>query len=345
MSDVAGIPILEAKNLRQSYVVEGGLFARRKRLHALREASFSLDTGQVLAIVGESGCGKSTLARILTMVEAPAHGSLTIHGVEIAGAARQQLRDLRRQVQMVFQDPKNSLNPRRRIGAILEEPLTINLRLVRAERQARVETMLEQVGMDPDLARRFPHMLSGGQRQRVAIARALMLNPAILVADEPVSALDISVQAQILNLLSDLQKRFRLSLVFISHDLAVVRHIADEILVMYLGRIVEAGESEAILQHPAHPYTRVLIDSTPKTDPARRRDARAAILPGEPPSPLAPPPGCSFHRRCPLASDICRRETPVLRRVGEGMSARRIACHHPEIDTAMKQPSPDNTLM
>lgn len=321
-------PILEAKELRQSYVVEGGVFAKRKRLQALREASFSLNTGRVLAIVGESGCGKSTLARILTMIEPPAGGSLTIQGVDITQASASELRGLRRQVQMVFQDPKNSLNPRKRIGAILEEPLVINQSLTRAQRQERIDAMLEQVGMDASLAHRYPHMLSGGQRQRVAIARALMLNPSILVADEPVSALDISVQAQILNLLAALQQSFRLSLLFISHDLAVVRHIADEILVMYLGRVVEAGVAADILQYPAHPYTGVLIASTPIANPGRRRDARAAILPGEPPSPLNPPPGCSFHRRCPLASDICRKEIPPLRAVNE--TNRRVACHHAE---------------
>ena len=232
-------PVLEAKGLRQTYVVQGGLFGKRKRLHALREANFTLEAGSSLAIVGESGCGKTTLARILTMIEPPADGSLRIQGIDIATATPAQLRELRTQIQMVFQDPKNSLNPRRRVGAILEEPLVINTKLSKAERAEKAASMLVQVGMDADLAERFPHMLSGGQRQRVAIARALMLNPGVLVADEPVSALDISVQAQILNLLAELQQKFQLSMLFISHDLSVVKHIADEILVMYLGRIVE----------------------------------------------------------------------------------------------------------
>ena len=322
--------VLEAQGLQQTYLVAGGLFAKRKRLTALREASLSLTAGRVLAVVGESGCGKSTLARILTMIEAPSAGSLRILGTDIharnASAARGSV--LRRKVQMVFQDPRNSLNPRRRIGSILEEPLVINSRLSAGQRREQASAMLGQVGMDASLARRFPHQLSGGQRQRVAIARALMLEPAILVADEPVSALDISVQAQILNLLDALQQRLRLALLFISHDLAVVRHIADEILVMYLGRVVEAGESEAILRHPAHPYTRVLIASTPIADPQRKRDSRAALLPGEPPSPLNPPPGCAFHRRCPLASEICKREIPPLRRIANG--GRQVACHHAE---------------
>ena len=319
-------PALEAKELRQTYVVQGGLFGKRKRLHALREASFTLEAGSSLAIVGESGCGKTTLARILTMIEPAADGSLRIQGIDIATATPSQLRELRTQVQMVFQDPKNSLNPRRRVGAILEEPLIINTKLSKVERTEKVASMLEQVGMDSGLAGRFPHMLSGGQRQRVAIARALMLNPAILVADEPVSALDISVQAQILNLLAELQQRFQLSMLFISHDLSVVKHIADEILVMYLGRIVETGKAADILERPKHPYTDVLIASTPVADPKRAREKRETGLAGEPPSPLSPPPGCSFHRRCPLASERCRGEIPQLRHVDA--SSRLVACHH-----------------
>lgn len=319
-------PVLEAKELRQTYVVQGGLFGKRKRLHALREASFTLEAGSSLAIVGESGCGKTTLARILTMIEPPADGSLRIQGIDIGTATPSQLRELRTQIQMVFQDPKNSLNPRRRVGAILEEPLVINTKLSKAERAEKVAEMLEQVGMDAGLAERFPHMLSGGQRQRVAIARALMLNPRVLVADEPVSALDISVQAQILNLLAELQQRFQLSMLFISHDLSVVKHIADEILVMYLGRIVETGKAADILERPKHPYTGVLIASTPVADPERAREERETGLAGEPPSPLSPPPGCSFHRRCPLASERCRGEIPQLRRTDA--SSRLVACHH-----------------
>ena len=319
-------PVLDAKGLRQTYIVQGGLFGKRKRLHALREASFTLETGRSLAIVGESGCGKTTLARILTMIEPPADGSLHIRGIDIAAATPSQLRELRTQIQMVFQDPKNSLNPRRRVGAILEEPLLINTKLSKAERTEKIASMLKQVGMDAGLAERFPHMLSGGQRQRVAIARALMLNPAVLVADEPVSALDISVQAQILNLLAKLQQKFQLSMLFISHDLSVVKHIADEILVMYLGRIVEMGKAADILARPKHPYTGVLIASTPVADPERARKKQAAGLAGEPPSPLSPPPGCSFHQRCPLANERCRGEIPQLRRI-DGSSSL-VACHH-----------------
>ena len=323
--------ILEATELRQTYVVKRGLFGKRKRLHALREASFMLKAGSVLAIVGESGCGKTTLARILTMIEPPASGTLRIDGIDIKTTSSAQLRKLRTRIQMVFQDPKNSLNPRQRIGSILDEPLVINTKLSKTERVERVAEMLEQVGMDKSLANRFPHMLSGGQRQRIAIARALMLNPSILVADEPVSALDISVQAQILNLLAELRQRFQLSMLFISHDLSVVHHIADEILVMYLGRIVETGNAADVLAHPKHPYTGVLIASTPVANPrhAQAQDARGAILHGEPPSPLSPPPGCSFHRRCPLASERCRLEVPQLRKADS--SARLVACHHADI--------------
>ena len=340
--------VLEARNLRQTYMVGGGLFAKRARLEALREASLRLRAGRVLAIVGESGCGKSTLARILTMIEPPAGGSLSICGREVFSdsdngqatpQSRRRVKELRQKVQMVFQDPRLSLNPRRRIEAILAEPLVINLRLTAAERQERVAAMLEQVGLETAMMRRYPHMLSGGQRQRVAIARALMLNPALLVADEPVSALDISIQAQILNLLSQLQNRYRLAMIFISHDLAVARHIAHEVLVMYLGRVVERGATEDIFRRPSHPYTRALLASTPIADPRRPRKEKE-IFGGEPPSPLAPPPGCAFHRRCPLAGDVCRQEVPPLQAFEDkdaeedgGSEQRETACHHAAIQS------------
>jgi dipeptide transport system ATP-binding protein len=293
-------------------------------LKAVAGASFTLAPGKTLAIVGESGCGKSTLARLIAMIEQPTSGQLTIDGQEVVGAAHDTLRALRPKVQMVFQDPYGSLNPRKQVGAILEEPLEINTALSAEERRGSARDIMAKVGLRPEHYGRYPHMFSGGQRQRIAIARALMLNPKIVVADEPVSALDVSIRAQVLNLLMDLQEEFDLAYLFISHDLGVVRHIAEEVMVMYLGRTVEHGANETIFARPRHPYTRALLASTPAVDPAQRRK-RAAIK-GELPSPLDPPPGCAFHRRCPHATQICATAIPELRTV----DARLVACHHAE---------------
>ena len=319
--------VLRAENLHRHYSVSRGLFREPATLKAVAGASFSLAAGQTLAVVGESGCGKSTLARMVTMIEKPTSGMLEIAGNEIATATPERLRELRGTVQMVFQDPYGSLNPRKQVGAILEEPLAINTDDNADDRRRRSRDMMARVGLRPEFYGRYPHMFSGGQRQRIAIARALMLNPAIVVADEPVSALDVSIRAQVLNLLMDLQVEYKLAYLFISHDLSVVRHIADDVMVMYLGRTVEHGPKPVIFDRPRHPYTRALLASTPTVDAANRRQ-RLSIK-GELPSPLDPPPGCAFHRRCPFATPLCASTVPDLRSVDD----RLVACHHAESTT------------
>src|SRR5262249_30039586 len=304
--------------------VGGGVLKGPATLKAVAGASFMLEPGKTLAVAGESGCGKSTLARLVTMIEPPTSGRLAIDGREVTGASPETLRALRPTVQMVFQDPYGSLNPRKQVGAILEEPLEINTRLSPADGRTAARDMMAKVGWRPEHYSRSPHMFSGGQRQRIAIARALMLRPKVVVADEPVSALDVSIRAQVLNLLMDLQAEFNLAYLFISHDLGVVRHIADEVMVMYLGRTVEHGTKETIFAGPRHPYTKAWLASPPAVDPTKRRQ-RVAIK-GELPSPLNPPPGCAFHRRCPYATEICGTAVPELRSV----AGRLVACHHAE---------------
>jgi dipeptide transport system ATP-binding protein len=306
--------IVKAKDVSQVYEVRRGLFAKQLELKAVKEASFSVEEGETLAIVGESGCGKSTLARMLTMIETPTEGELDIDGVRITGNDKAAAKRLRSIVQIVFQNPYGALNPRQKVGAILEEPLKINTSLSRAERRKKAEAALAEVGLRPEHYGRYPHMFSGGQRQRIAIARAIILEPKILVLDEPVSALDVSIQAQILNLLADLQDRLGLTYVFISHDLSVVRHVADRVMVMYLGRPVEIAPVDALYANPLHPYTRALLSATPATDPSRK--AERIRLTGELPSPFNPPPGCSFNPRCPFANERCRTELPLLKRHG-----------------------------
>jgi dipeptide transport system ATP-binding protein len=313
--------VLTAKNLTRYYDVSRGPFRERATVKALDGASFTLEKGKTLAVVGESGCGKSTLARLVTMIELPTSGTLNIGGDEVVGASPETLRALRPRVQIVFQNPYGSLNPRQKIGHLLEEPLLVNTKLSQAERTEQARAMMKSVGLRPEHYDRYPHMFSGGQRQRIAIARALMLSPDILVLDEPVSALDVSIQAQVLNLLADLQDRLNLAYLFISHDLSVVKHIAGEVMVMYLGRVVEHGPSSAIFGNPQHPYTRALLSATPTPDPDRKRER--IVLKGELPSPLSPPPGCTFHPRCPLAFDRCRVENPLLLENGGSL----VACH------------------
>ena len=303
--------VVEAENIRRYYSLSRGQFARPLTLRAVDGVSFTLEAGETLAVVGESGCGKSTLARVVTMIEPPSDGSLRIDGIDVASASRATLKELRRHVQIVFQDPYGSLNPRQKIGAILEEPLKIHFRRMPAgERRAAALAMLARVGLRAEHYERYPHMFSGGQRQRIAIARALMLRPRLLVLDEPVSALDLSVQAQVLNILSELQEEFSLAYLFISHALSVVRHMADRVLVMYLGRPVEYGSREEIFRSPRHPYTRALLSATPIADPGRPKER--IKLEGELPSPINPPSGCPFHPRCPLAFERCTVERPDL---------------------------------
>ena len=316
--------LLEADKLSRHYAVRRGMFKPPAVVKALNGVSFTLRAGESLAVVGESGCGKSTLARALTLIEKPSGGALRIDGKDVADASRNDLRTLRQSVQMVFQNPYASLNPRKRIEQMLEEPLRLNTQLGRTERRERVAAMLAQVGLRPEHAQRYPHMFSGGQRQRIAIARAMMLGPKLLVADEPTSALDVSIQAQILNLFMDLQQRTKIAYVFISHNLSVVEHIADRVMVMYLGRVVEFAPKATLFTQALHPYTKALLSATPSIDPARR--AAKIRISGEPPSPLDPPGGCTFHKRCPYASERCRTEVPELRPLG----GHQVACHHAE---------------
>ncbi|WP_306714616.1 peptide ABC transporter ATP-binding protein [Burkholderia dolosa] len=315
--------VLVADRLAKHYTVRRGMFGVGT-VKALNGVSFTLKRGKTLAVVGESGCGKSTLARQLTMIETPTSGHLTIDGKDVAGADRATIADLRRRVQMVFQNPFASLNPRKTVEQTLAEPLEINANLSAAERATRIAQIMRTVGLRPEHAKRYPHMFSGGQRQRVAIARAMILDPQIVVADEPVSALDVSIQAQILNLFMDLQEQFKTSYVFISHNLSVVEHVADDVMVMYFGSVAELGDKATIYARPRHPYTRALMSATPAIF---EEDRRVQIkLQGELPSPLNPPSGCAFHQRCPYAIERCRAEEPQLRNV----DGRLVACHRAE---------------
>lgn len=315
--------VLEAQGLQRDYVLSKGLMSSPLVLHAVKHVSFAIEAGKTLAVVGESGCGKSTLARLVTMIEAPTAGSLKIHDIDVATATPKQLSALRTQVQLVFQDPYGSLNPRKRIGDILEEPLKINTTMERNARKEAVSLMLERIGLRAEYASRYPHMFSGGQRQRIAIARALMLRPKIVVADEPVSALDISVRAQILNLLMDIQEEMGVAYLFISHDLGVVERIAHRVMVMYLGSVVEYGKAEDIFAKPLHPYTQALIAAAPSTE--RNPNVKLVSLKGEFPSPLEQITGCALAKRCPLVSEKCRTERPLLRHI----AGHEVACHHP----------------
>ena len=308
--------LIEARDLHKYYHIKTGIFQPNLSLQALCGASFDLHAGQTLAVVGESGCGKSTLARLLTLIEQPTAGQLTLDGIDLATANKKEVaRQLRKTVQMVFQDPFGSLNPRQKVGDILQEPLLINTNLSSSERREQVLAMMRRVGLRDEHIHRYPHMFSGGQRQRIAIARALILKPKIVVLDEPVSALDVSIQAQVLNLLIELQQELGLAYVFISHDLSVVRHIADQVLVMYLGKPVEQGPSQAVFDSPQHPYTQALLSATPQANTNRKR--QRIKLTGELPSPLDPPSGCSFHPRCQNAMPQCKTTAPVMAQHGE----------------------------
>ena len=322
--NAAAAPVVQAEGLHRVYEVKRGWLREPARLQAVGGVSFKLDGARTLAVVGESGCGKSTLARMVTLIEKPSAGTLHLGGIDAVNPPPQARDTLRRSVQLVFQNPFGSLNPRHKIGAILEAPLEINTELPAAERRERARAMLARVGLRPEHADRYPHMFSGGQRQRIAIARALMLEPALVVADEPVSALDVSVQAQVLNLLADLQAEFGLAYLFISHDLGVVRHIAHEVLVMYLGLAMEQGPKRSLFARPLHPYTRALLGSTPGLTGVPR--LQRVVLAGELPSPLDPPAGCVFSTRCPHANARCRQERPALRPVDD----RLVACHYAE---------------
>ncbi|MDE9480423.1 dipeptide ABC transporter ATP-binding subunit DppF [Xenorhabdus bovienii] len=315
----ATAPLLKATELKKYYPVKTGMFAPERMVKALDGVSFELEKGKTLAVVGESGCGKSTLGRLLTMIEKPTEGELYYQGQDLLVPDKQAEKLRRQKIQIVFQNPYASLNPRKKVGQILEEPLLINSSLTAAERKEQVLQMMEKVGLKPEYYQRYPHMFSGGQRQRIAIARGLMLNPDVLIADEPVSALDVSVRAQVLNLMMDLQQDLGLSYVFISHDLSVVEHIADEVMVMYLGRCVEKGSKDQIFNNPRHPYTQALLSATPRLNPALRRER--IKLTGELPSPMSPPPGCAFAARCRRAFGHCTQFQPKLRQYDEQLVA------------------------
>ncbi len=323
--DRAAAPLLDIKNLVTHFRIGGRrlLGEAPKVVHAVDGVSFTVETGEVLGLVGESGCGKSTIGRTLTRLDRATSGHALFRGQDILALPPRRFTPLRRQIQMIFQDPYASLNPRMSVGTILAEPLYVHgLVKSRDEARAKVEEMLEQVGLNASAADRHPHAFSGGQRQRIGIGRAMILRPELVIADEPVSALDVSIQAQVLNLIKDLQKATGIAMLFISHDLGVVRHVSDRIAVMYLGRIVEIGPRERIFRKPAHPYTRLLLRSIPRPDPARPTSRPERF--GEPPSPVSPPPGCRFHPRCPRATEKCRTESPALESLSDGHFS---ACH------------------
>jgi len=309
--------LLKAEQLVKEFPVRRGV------VHAVSDVSFEIRRGETLCVVGESGCGKSTLGRLLLRLIEPTSGRVFMEGQEITALSPKALREARRRMQMIFQDPYASLDPRMTVGQIIREPLATYGIGTPREQEARVRELMEKVGIRPEFYSRYPHQFSGGQRQRIGIARALALNPRLIVCDEPVSALDVSIQAQIINLLRDLQREFGLTFLFISHDLSVVRYIADRVCVMFLGKICEMGDAEALYERPMHPYTRFLLESVPLPNPENRNRARE-ILTGEVGSPLNPPSGCRFHPRCPYATDLCKEtEPPLVERGG-----RMVACHH-----------------
>jgi dipeptide transport system ATP-binding protein len=311
---------MEVENLARHYEISTGWFKPKATVKALNGVSFKLAAGKTLAVVGESGCGKSTLARQLTLIESPSSGSIVLDGVPVNTATAAEIKAMRSKVQMVFQNPYGSLNPRQKIGDQLAEPLLMNTPLTAPERKARVLEMMKIVGLRAEHYHRYPHMFSGGQRQRIAIARAMMLHPKIVIADEPTSALDVSIQAQVLNLFMDLQQELKTAYVFISHNLSVVEHVADEVMVMYLGQVVEMASKTDLFANPKHPYTKVLLSATPSLFEEDRKINIA--IKGELPSPLNPPSGCAFHKRCPYAVARCQTETPVLRE----LDGHQVAC-------------------
>ena len=320
--------LLEARDLVKHFPVHSGAFRRGPGdvVHAVDGVSLEVRRGETLGIVGESGCGKSTLGRLLVRLHEPTSGTVTFAGTNITRLSRRRLRPFRREMQMIFQDPYASLNPRKRVGQIIEDPFRIHRTDSRALVRKRVRELLEVVGLSPDHVNRYPHEFSGGQRQRIGVARALALSPQLIVADEPVSALDVSIQAQVINLLDDLQDEFNLTYVFIAHDLGVVRHVSNRIAVMYLGEIVELADAEALYAGPAHPYTEALLSAVPEIDDGTTPIRQRIVLPGDVPSAIAKPGGCGFHPRCRYAQERCRVEHPVLREVAPG---RQAACHFP----------------
>jgi oligopeptide transport system ATP-binding protein len=318
-------PILELKDVRTHFPVHRGFFFKRSAgtVRAVDGVTLSLQRGEVLGLVGESGCGKSTLARTIMQLVPTTGGTIVLEGRNLTQGSAAEIRGIRRDLQMVFQDPYASLNPRMTVLATLSEPLIVHRVCPPAEVAGRVARLMETVGLAPRFMRKYPHEFSGGQRQRIAIARALALEPKVIIADEPVSALDVSIQAQILNLLAELGRKMNLSLIFIAHDLSVVKHISDRVAVMYLGKIVELGPAVDVIEHPHHPYTRALVSAIPTPNPDVERARQRVVLAGDPPSPLNPPAGCAFHPRCPYVQDRCKLTVPPLAADGPG---REVAC-------------------
>jgi len=322
-----GEVLVRAEHVKKYFPIRKGILQREvARVHAVDDVSLEVRTGETLGLVGESGCGKSTLARCIARLYDLTAGSVTFEGRDISRLSRRQLRPVRRELQMVFQDPYASLNPRKRVGAILSDPLRIHNYGDRAKIRNRVRELLDLVGLSPEHVNRYPHEFSGGQRQRIGVARAIALHPKLIIADEPVSALDVSIRAQVINLLDDLQDELSLTYVFIAHDLGVVRHISDRIAVMYLGKIVEISPAEDLYRRPVHPYTEALLSAVPLPDPDLSAQRQQIVLEGDVPSPVTPPSGCRFHPRCRYATEICSREEPPLVTHGLGHAA---ACHHP----------------
>jgi len=310
-------PLVEVRNLVKHFPITGGVFLREvAAVKAVDGVSFVIQPGETLGLVGESGCGKSTLGRLILRLEEPTSGDILFQDESILGYDAGKMRHLRKEMQIIFQDPFSSLNPRKNVAHIVGEPLYVHGMTNRREREGRVLELLEVVGLKREHMRRYPHQFSGGQRQRIGVARALALNPKLIICDEAVSALDVSIQAQVINLLEDLQEEFGLTYLFISHALSVVQHISDRVAVMYLGKIVETAESGSLYREPLHPYSQALLSAAPVPDPKRKRER--IVLPGDVPSPIRPPPGCRFHTRCLYADKVCREQEPVLREIREG---------------------------
>ena len=320
--------LVRAEHVRKYFPIRKGILQREvARVHAVDDVSLEVRAGETLGLVGESGCGKSTLARCIARLHDLTSGTISFDGRDITGLSRRQLRPVRRELQMVFQDPYASLNPRKRVGTIISDPLRIHHYGDRTKISKRVRELLELVGLSPEHVNRYPHEFSGGQRQRIGVARAIALHPKLIIADEPVSALDVSIRAQVINLLDDLQDDLSLTYVFIAHDLGVVRHVSDRIAVMYLGKIVEVSPAEELYQRPVHPYTEALLSAVPVPDPDLSAQRQQIVLEGDVPSPVAPPSGCRFHPRCRYATEVCSQLEPELK--PHGSQGHVAACHHP----------------
>ncbi|WP_096188122.1 ABC transporter ATP-binding protein [Evansella halocellulosilytica] len=332
--------LLQVKNLKQYFPIKGGIFGRKiNDVKAVDDISFSIKAGETLSIVGESGCGKSTTGRAILRLDEPTSGEISFDGKDLLGISRREMRKMRKDLQIIFQDPYASINPRQTVRQILNEAMAIQNVLPKEKRYDRMIELLETVGLGPDKLDRFPHEFSGGQRQRIGIARALSVDPKLIICDESVSALDVSIQAQVLNLLKKLQRELNLTYLFISHDLGVVRHISDRVIVMYLGKIVEIADKKSLFDNPKHPYTKTLLSAIPVPNPKEQREQ--IILQGDIPSPINPPAGCRFHTRCPFATDLCAKEVPELRTTESGMVPdHQAACHYiEEIESGEMKPN------